>query len=220
VALFGGNKTYDRGETLARAAKAEGKRQRKKAIVEYRRVLEQEPDNAVVLAKLGALLARTKQPEEARRKFLAAAELYEKQAFDDKALATCLQAAGFLPRCAQIWEQVAKLNVKRARPADAIRALLDGAGHQRGRKRRADAMRLLREAVRIEPWHFEATLELARLLRKQGKRADARKLYEGLCKHKRGVQLRKARGAWFRMSPTPANAWRWARAAFSRRGGA
>jgi tetratricopeptide (TPR) repeat protein len=218
VALFG-RKTYDRGDTLARAAKAEGKRQRKKAIVLYREVLEQEPENPVVLAKLGALLARTKQSEEARKKFLAAAEVYEKQAFDDKALATYAQAAGFLPARAELWEQIAKLNVKRARPADAIRALRDGAAHQRGRKLRANAVRLLREAVRVEPWHFEATLELARLLRKQGKRADARKLYEGLCARKRGVQLRKARGAWFRMSPTPANAWRWARAAFSRRGG-
>lgn len=212
MGLFG-KKAYDRSETLARAAKAEGKRQRKKAIVEYRRVLEQEPDNPVVLTKLAGLLAKTRQPEEACKKFLAAAEVYEKQAFDDKALATYAQAAALLPARADLWEQIAKLNVKRGRPADAIRALRDGAAHQRGRKRRANAVRLLREAVRIEPWHFEATLELARLLRKQGKRADARKLYEGLCAHKRGVQLRKARGAWFRMSPTPANAWRWLRAA-------
>ncbi len=204
---------YDRGQTLARAAKAEGKRQRKKAIVEYRKVLEQEPDNPVVLAKLGALLARTRQPEEARKRFLAAAEVYEKQSFDEKALGTYVQAAGFLPKEAQLFEQIARLNVRRSRPADAIRALLDGAAKQRGRKARPNAMRLLREATRVEPWHFEATMSLARLLRKQGKRADARKLYEGLCTRKRGAQLRRARGAWFRMSPTPAAAWRWLRAA-------
>ena len=212
VALFG-KRTYSRNETLARAAKAESKRQRKKAIAEYRKVLEQEPGNPAVLAKLGGLLARTRQREEARKKFLAAAEVYEKQAFDDKALATYLQAAGFLPRRAELFEQIAKLNARRGRPADAIRALLDGAAHQRGRKLRPNAVRLLREAVRIEPWHFEATLQLARLLRKQGQRADARKLYEGLCARKRGAQLRKARAAWFRMSPTPLAAWRWLRAA-------
>jgi Tfp pilus assembly protein PilF len=210
--LFG-KKAYDRGETMARAAKAEAKRQRKKAIAEYRKVLEQEPDNPVVLAKLGALLARTRQPEEARKKFLAAAEVYEKQAFEDKALGIYQQAAGFLPGRAELFEQIAKLNVKRSRPADGIRALLDGAAHQRGRKLRVNAVRLLREAVRIEPWHFEASMALARLLRKQGKRDDARKLYEGLCARKRGAQLRKARAAWFRMSPTPANAWRWLLAA-------
>ncbi len=207
VAMFG-KKTYDRSDTLARAARAEGKRQRKKAIAEYRKVVAQEPDNPIVLVKLGALLARTRQTEEARKRFLAAAEVYEKQAFDDKALATYMQAASFLPKQPELFEQIAKLNVRRGRTPDALRALLEGAAHQRGKRLRPNAMRLLREALRIEPWHFEATLELARLLRKQGKRADARKLYEGLCKHKRGAQLRKARWAWFRMSPTPAAAWR------------
>jgi tetratricopeptide (TPR) repeat protein len=213
VGLFGKKGAYDRSQTLARAAKAEGKRQRKKAIAEYRLVLEQEPDNPVVLAKLGALLARTRQDEEARKKFLAAAEVYEKQSFDEKALGTYMQAAGFLPKREDLFEQIARLNLKRSRPADAIRALLDGAAHQRGRKARPNAVRLLREATRVEPWHFEATMALAKLLRRQGKRADARKLYEGLCARKRGAQLRKARGASFRMSPTPAAAWRWLHAA-------
>jgi Flp pilus assembly protein TadD len=207
-----GKKGYDRAETMARAAKAEGKRQRKKAIVEYRKVLEYEPDNPVVLAKLGALLARTKQEDEARKMFVAAADVYTKQSFDEKALGTYVQAATFLPKRADLFEQIAKINVRRKRPADAIRALLDGARHQRGRKARAQAMRLLREAQRVEPFQFEATMALARLLRREGKRIEARKLYEGLCAHKRGSQLRKARGAWFFMSPTPAAAWRWLKA--------
>lgn len=208
-----GKKVYDRSETLARAAKFEGRRQRRKAIAEYQKVLAKEPDNPVLLAKLGALLARTKQREEAGRKFVAAAKVYERQAFDDKALSTYVQAAGFLPERVELFEQIAKLEVQRGRRADAIRTLLDGAARQRGRKRRSEAVRLAREAAKIEPWHLDATLELARLLRKQGQRPNARKLYEELCTRKTGAQLRRARAAWFRMSPTPVAAWLWLRAA-------
>jgi Tfp pilus assembly protein PilF len=167
VAMF--KKTYDRGQTLARAAKAEGKRQRKKAIAEYRKVLEQEPDNPAVLTKLASLLAKTRQPEEACKKFLAAAEVYEKQAFDDKALATYLQAAGLVPARAELWEQIAKLNVKRGRPADAIRALQDGAARQRGRKLRANAAAAARGGA-----HRALALEATPAARQRaGKRADA-----------------------------------------------
>jgi tetratricopeptide (TPR) repeat protein len=208
-----GEKVYDRSETLARATKFERRRQRKKAIAEYRKVLAREPDNPVLLVKLGALLARTKQPEEAGKRFLAAAQIYERQAFDDKALSTYVQAASFLPERVDLVEQIARLNAKRGRKVDAIRALLDAAARQRGRKRRPNAIRLLREVAKIEPWHLVATLELARLLRRQGERAEARKLYEGLCAHTRGARLRKARAAWLRMSPTPAAAWLWLRAA-------
>lgn len=210
--LFG-KTTYDRAETLERAAKAQGRGQRKKAIAEYRKVLEQEPENPAVLGKLAVLLAQTKQLEEARQRFVAAAEVYEKQAFDDKALATYLQAAGYLPRRVELWERIAKLHVKRDRGADATRALLDGSRQLRGKKARASAIRLLREAVKIEPWHFEATFELARLLVKEAGMAQARHLYEGLCKRTRNRQLRRVRGAMFRVSPTPAAAWRWLRAA-------
>lgn len=178
-------------------------------------MLAKEPDNPVLLAKLGALLARTKRPEEAGRRFLAAAQIYERQAFDDKALATYVQAAALLPGRADLCERIARLDANRGRKADAIRALVDGAARQRGRKRRPDAIRLLREAVKIEPGHLEATLELARLLRKQGERSNARKLYAELCARKHGAQLRRARAAWFRMSPTPVAAWLWLRAAVS-----
>ncbi|HTO06308.1 MAG TPA: tetratricopeptide repeat protein, partial [Myxococcota bacterium] len=208
-----GKPKYNRAESMSRAAKAEGRGKRKKAIAEYRKVLAQEPDNPVILVKLAGLLARTKQLDEARLKFLGAAEIYEKQEFDDKAVAVYRQAVSHLPKRIELWERLAQLDVKRERPPEAIRDLLEGASQFRRRKERQSAVRLLRVAVRIEPWQFEATLRLAGLLAKEGARPEARRLYEGLCEKNRAVRLRKVRGAMFRMSPTPAAAWRWARAA-------
>jgi len=212
VPLFG-RRTYDRADSLARASKALGRGRRKRAIAEYRRVLEQEPGNPVILAKLAALLAETKQVAEAGEKFNAAGKRYENQGFPEKALAVYLQATTYLPRSFELWETISGLNLARARRADAIAALLEGRKHFRRRKQRPLAIRLLRGAVRIEPWHFDATLDLAHLLTKSGARAEADRLYQGLCERTRDTRLRRVRGAMFRRSATPAAFWRWLRAA-------
>jgi tetratricopeptide (TPR) repeat protein len=212
VGWFGKAK-YNRSQSMSRAAKAEGRGKRKKAIAEYRKVLAQEPDNPVVLVKLAGLLAKTKQPDEARMRYLAAAGYYEKDAFDDKAVAVFRQAVSHLPKRVELWERMAQLDMKRERQPEAIRDLLDGSQHFRKRSERQSAIRLLRAATKIEPWQFEATLSLARLLAKAGAKPESRKLCEGLCERNRALRLRKVRGAMFRMSPTPAAGWRWLRAA-------
>lgn len=198
---------------MSLAAKAEGRGKRKKAIAEYRKVLAQEPENPGILVKLAGLLAQTKQLDEARLKYLAAAEIHEKQGFDEKTLSVLRQAVAFLPKRVELWERIAQLDVRRERAPDAIRDLLDGSAKFRKRSERQSAIRLLRMAVKVEPWQFEATMSLARLLAKAGARPEARRLYEGLCERNRAKRLRKVRGAMFRTSPTPAAAWRWARAA-------
>jgi hypothetical protein len=86
VPIFGAN--YDRADSLARASKALGRGRRKQAIAEYRRVLEQEPGNPVILAKLAPLLAETKQLAEAGATWSAAGKQYENQGFPEKALAS------------------------------------------------------------------------------------------------------------------------------------
>jgi tetratricopeptide (TPR) repeat protein len=212
VPLFG-KPTYNRSESIARAAKLEGRGKRKKAIAEYKRVLAQESDNVAILVKLGTLLAQTKQLDEARLKFGAAAEIYEKQAFEDKALSVLRQAVAFLPKRVEFWERIGQLEVKRERIPEAIRDLLEGSRHFRRKKERQSAIRLLRLAVKIEPWQFESTLKLAYLLSKSRARPEARRLYAGLCERNRSVRLRKVRGAMFRMSPSPSAALRWLRAA-------
>ncbi|MGH7291296.1 MAG: tetratricopeptide repeat protein [Myxococcota bacterium] len=208
-----GKRTYDRADSLARASKAHGRGRRKQAIAEYRRVLEQEPGNAIVLGKLAVLLAETRQLSEAREKFNAAGERYEKQGFPEKALAVYMQATGYLPRQIELWETISGLNLARSRRADAVAALLEGRTHFRRRKQRPLAIRLLRQATRIEQWHFAATFDLAHLLVKTGAKAEADRLFRGLCERNRDTELRRVRFAMFRRSPTPASAWRWLRAA-------
>lgn len=214
MALFG-KRAYDRADSMARATKAIGRGKRKQAIAEYRRVLAQEPANPVILAKLAPLLAETRQLAEAGEKFRAAGKQYENQGFPEKALGVYTQAVKYLPRSVETWETISGLYLARSRRADALSALLEGRRHFRRRKQRPIAIRLLRGAVKVEPWQLDATLDLARQLAKSGGRAEADRLYQGLCERKRGVHLRRVRGAMFRRSPTPAALWRWLRAALS-----
>jgi tetratricopeptide (TPR) repeat protein len=212
VPIFGRRK-YDRADSLARASKAHGRGRRKQAIAEYRRVLEQEPGNPIILSKLAVLLAETRRLPEAREKFMAAGERYEKQGFPEKALAVYVQASAWLPRQVDLWETISGLYLARSLRGDAVAALLEGRRHFRRRKQRAHAIRLLRQATRIQPWHFAATFDLARVLAKTGAKDEADRLRQGLAERTRDTELRRVRGAMFRRRPTPAAAWRWLRAA-------
>jgi hypothetical protein len=77
--------------------------------------------------------------------------------------------------------------------------------------------RLLRRALEIDPWHLDGRLALARVLRRQGKAEEARTLLEKVVPRLAGRELRRVRGALWRLGPTPAATWRWLRAAVAGR---
>src|SRR5438105_3766583 len=81
-------RAYKRSESLEAASKAQSRGKTKKAIAEYSKVFEHEPENYMVLSKIAALHAERGQMVESREKFIGAAKGFEKQGFDDKAVAT------------------------------------------------------------------------------------------------------------------------------------
>lgn len=213
VGFFRDKVHYDRKATLEAAEKYRTGGKRKKAIAEYRRILEHEPESTQIHAKLAPLLAETKQLDQAWKSFVAAAEGFKKQGFDEKAVAVYQQAARYLPQEVELWETIARMKAAKGKGPDALKTLLDGTVHFRKKALRPLAIRLLRLGFEIEPWEFKTTYALAGLLAKTGEREEALRLYEGLVDRTRRLKLRKVRAALFRLSPTPAAAWRWARAA-------
>jgi tetratricopeptide (TPR) repeat protein len=204
---------YDRDAILAAAAKAEKKGDLEQALAEYRKVLRWEPENAVLQVKAATLLAHTSHLDEAWNAFRAAAAQHVKDGFFEKAISVYTQAAGFFPKKFEIWESLADLYMKRGRKPDALKALLEGRRHLPELEYHRQATQLLRKACEIEPWHYVATYELARLLARAGGREEARHLLLGLATRNHGRELRRARAALFRLTPTPGAAWRWLRAA-------
>lgn len=212
MGLFRDKTHYDRTGSMDAASKAQGKGNRKKAIGEYRKVLAHEPENFAVHGKIAILLAESKQLGEAWDSFVAAAEGFKKKGFDEKALALYQQATRYLPREVELWETISAMHVSKGRPADGIKVLLDGRRVFSKKKLRPMAVRLLEKVRKIDPWHFEATIDLARLRAKDGNRNGARQLLEGLAsREKKKKKLRRVRAALFRLSPTPVAAWRWLR---------
>ena len=65
------------------------------------------------------------------------------------------------------------------------------------------------KALVLQPLHFEATLDLAKLLVKESGREEAKKLLRDLRVHTSGPNLRRLRAAQFWISPSPRFAVDW-----------
>ena len=200
---------YDRARLMEAAARARVKKQRKRAIELYRRVLAVERHNVDLHAKLGPLLAEVGQDYDAWISFQNAAQAALRDGHVDSAIATYREAASYLPREPQVWQALARLEQKRGRERDAVDVLLEGSCQFRSRWRWPEAIHLLRRARQIAPWDFEIVYNLARLLAKTDQVYEASMLLDALAGRSRGERLRRVRGAEFRIKPGIGTAVRW-----------
>ena len=201
----------NRTEILSLADKLRLKGKYKKAVAEYRRLIAHDARDADAYSKMAPLLVKLRQRDEALKSFRAAAEAFVTRGFVDRAIAMHAQAAAAFPAEPWVWAQLAHLNHGRGRKAEAIKALVAGASRVAG-KRRAEALKLLEQARTYEPLHLEATVALCRLLKKEGRPAEAKKLLKDLSGAIRGPGLARIRAAQFRLFPGFGTFFRWLRA--------
>ena len=194
-------KTYNRSSTLAAAEKARSQGQVRKAISGYSKIVEHEPHDYQVHARLAPLLAKVRRWEDSRKSFHAAGDGFLAAGFSDKAVAVWTMAAQQFPEDVPYWERIANEQVKRGRKADAVHTLLQGRGQLRSSFQRPLAIQLLEQVLVIDSHHFDATLDLVRLLRIEGQKPKAQKLLSDLSRDAVGPRLRRIRGAQFRLSP-------------------
>lgn len=199
---FWRRKPYDRGTTLEAADKARGSGRVRKAVSGYTKILKEDPEDWAVHARIAPLLARRSRWEESRKSFTAAGEGFLKQGFADKAIAVWTLAAQTFPEYIEFRERIANELVQRGRKADAVNSLLAGRARLRARRQRPTAILLLRQVLVLHPLQFEATLDLARLLAKEGEMKEAVKLLRDLRVHVRGRQVRRLRRAQFWIAPS------------------
>ena len=200
--MFWRKKVYDRSAILDAADKARGRGRVRKAIAGYSQILAQDPNDHQVHARIAPLLARAKRWDEARRSFDSAGVGFLKAGFADKAIAIWKVAAKNFPEDVEYWERVANEQVKRGRKADAVQSLLEGREQLTKKAQRSLAMTLLRQVLTLDAFHFDATLDLARLLAAEGQRRDAEKLLREMRMWVKGRNLRRLRAAQFRLSPS------------------
>jgi hypothetical protein len=173
----------------------------RKAIAGYSKILQNEPNDYQVHARLAPLLAKVRRWEDSRKSFHAAGDGFLAAGFAEKAVAIWTMAAQHFPEDVPYWERIANELVKRGHKVDAVRTLLQGRHQLRLPFQRPLAIQLLEQVLVLEQSHFDATLDLARLLRIEGQRPKAEKLLTDLSREVKGLKLRRIRAAQFRLSP-------------------
>ncbi len=207
---------YDRAHLLKAASNAHGRQQKRRAIALYRQVLSMEPDNAELHGRIAPLLARTRQRFDALLSFQEAANGLLRNGKTAEAIGMFRQAATLLPHQPDLWVSLARLLRQHRGPAEAVETLLQGRRHFRRRRRRPEAIWLLRQVHQIEPWHLEGVLDLCTLLWRTRQREESMALLAGLRANTRGTALRPVCWLQLRLSPTPRNVWCWLKAAMIR----
>jgi tetratricopeptide (TPR) repeat protein len=205
----GKKKAWDRTELLAQADKSRARGRRKRAITLYRKLLEQDPNDLAVHAKLAPLLAAQGLSAEALASFRAAAAGQVAAGFADRGIALLRQAADVIPEDESLWTEVAAMHLQRGRRGDAVAILSAGGERLLGGRFRAVGAKLLRRALELEPWNAKATLLLAKTLARERRSGEAVALLDGLARRTGGQARRQARGLAFRISPSPGRLWRW-----------
>jgi tetratricopeptide (TPR) repeat protein len=194
----------------AGAARAKGKS--KKAIILYMESLQNHPDDPEIQRKLAPLLVEQKQYNEAWKYFDAAAKTYLDKGHLDKCTSMYTQAVRQIPHKCEAWEAFADIKLKRGQKKEAFQTLSDGRKHFKGRKQRAEAVRLLRKTWDLAPWDYDISIDLAIQLLKLKKKDMALRLLVGLADRTKGEKLRIIRGKIFRNAPSFGSLWRWIRA--------
>ena len=211
-------KIYDRTRILQDAERARTRRQWRRAIALYRRVLAAEPRNADLHRRVAPLLARTGQHFDAWRSFEHAARANLEAGRADQALAIYREAAKRLPRSYEAWRSIAELELHRRQPERAREALLEGGARMRGRRRRPEAIALLRAARDLAPQDAGTALDLARLLARSRQQCEARDMLVRVAAEVDGRARRRVCGLLWRLDPSLRHGFAWIRAAWQARG--
>ncbi|MGH0037052.1 MAG: tetratricopeptide repeat protein [Myxococcota bacterium] len=206
---------FDRVRLLEAADRARRKGRRRRAVRLYREVLAVEPRNPELNARIAPLLAATGQSFDAWRAYLRAIEHCRAEKQLEAAVTLARGATRSLPRQIEPWEQLARLEAGRGRREAAREALRRGRRAMKGRRRRPQAIALLRLALELDPDDVQVTVDLARQLARSDQTLVALRLLEGLAERCEGAGRRAARAAQWRIEPSLQNTGAWMHSAWA-----
>ena len=199
---------YDRSRILEAASKARARRRYRRAASLLRRILVVEPSNLELHARLAPLLATSGQGFDAWASYQICAQAALREKRLDRASNVYREAVRYLPRELEAWRKLANIERQRGHAQQAVEILLEGRQNFRARRRRPQAIGLLRRAHEIAPWTPEIVLDLARTLGRSDQECEAQLLLEKLAQRVSGRRLRRVRSAQWRIAPTLINTWR------------
>jgi tetratricopeptide (TPR) repeat protein len=194
---------------LADADRARHRRQDRRAIALYRRILLENPRHVDAALRVAPLLASQGEAFEAWQLYrMAATELHRARRVD-----ACLAALRDACRCVaheyDAWRLRAELEQRLGREEDAYDTLLEGAQRFDRPHTAMQAIALLTRARSIEPRDPEVALDLARLYLRTGMSDSALALLAALAPCVQGRTLRRVRALQWRITLSFYHMWRW-----------
>ena len=202
----------NREKVLEAAQKYVEKKKYDKAIIEYQKVIQEDPNDARILLKVGDLQSKAAQYADAIETYEKVGRFYAQQGFALKAIAVFKQIkeiiAKHVPnleeRFGHITPKLAELYQQLGLTSDALAALDEVATKFQRQQRDQEAIEVFRKIVELDPTNPLPHLRLAEalsrvkdaeaavtefgvaasLLVKLGRRDDAIKVYERLLHHK------------------------------------
>jgi tetratricopeptide (TPR) repeat protein len=197
------------GQLLADANRARHRRQDRRAIGLYRRILLEDPRHLEAALRVAPLLAGQGEAFEAWQLYrMAASELHRARRMD-ACLAVLRDACRCVPHEYDVWRLRAELEQKLGREMDAYDTLLEGAQHFDRPHTAMQAIALLTRARAIEPRDPEVAIDLARFYVRTGMIESALALLAALAPCVQGRVLRRVRGLQWRVTLSFYHAWRW-----------
>ena len=171
---------FDREETLKKAEKLLRQGRLDGAIVEYARVVEEQPRDWNTANALGDLYVRAGQLERAAEQYTRIADHFAEDGFYSKASALYKKILKFQPDNEAVQLQLADLATKQGLLADAKAQLAAVAERRRFRGDRKGADEIVIRLGNLDPADIDARLNAARVLAERGDVGTAAERYHAI----------------------------------------
>jgi tetratricopeptide (TPR) repeat protein len=173
--------SIDRQKVIDSAQKFAAKGQFDKAIVEYMRIVKEDPSDVRILLKIGDLQVRKGAKDDAIATYSRVASGYDQQGFFLKSIAVYKQILSIDPNLSELYSKLADLYVKLGLVPDAL-VHLDALASRYMRSEQYDKLvGVFRQVVQIDPTNLPGHIKLAELLSKLGKNDEAAAEFEAGC---------------------------------------
>jgi tetratricopeptide (TPR) repeat protein len=173
--------SIDRQKVIDAAQKYAAKNQFDRAIVEYQRVLREDPTDVRILLKVGDLQVRMNARQAAIETYTRVAVAYDQQGFFLKAIAVYKQILQIDPSLVQLYLKLAELYVKLGLGSDAMQHL-DALAQRYARAEDHEALvGVYRRMVQVDGSSVGTRIRLAELLSKSNRGEEAAAEFESAC---------------------------------------
>ncbi len=170
--------SIDRQKVIDAAQKFTAKNQFDKAVIEYQRVLREDPSDVRILLKVGDLQVRMSAKAAAVETYTKVAQAYDQQGFFLKGVAVYKQILQIDPTRIDLYGRLSELYLKLGLSSDALQSLELLAQRYAKVGDETGLSDVYRKMLSVDPGSVGTRIRLAELLSRSGRGEDAAKEFE------------------------------------------